>query len=171
MLRLLLTGGYVSPVVVSLKTKHILDGHLRHKLALDHGIPELPVVYVRVTEDEELLVLATFDPLGFMAETKADLQWSVSRAALALVSDEELSSWLHGCAPADMTMDHTAALVAGDDVGAGAGGVVRQIQFILSVDAYARAVRLLVEIMEQRGLEDTYEAVRWLVAEYGHAGV
>jgi len=59
--------GYVSPVIVNQATQHVLDGHLRVELAISRGEPTIPVLYVDLTPDEELMVLATLDPIGSMA--------------------------------------------------------------------------------------------------------
>ena len=45
----------------------LIDGHLRVTLALREGHPTLPVTYVDLTPEEEVLVLATLDPLSAMA--------------------------------------------------------------------------------------------------------
>jgi DNA methylase len=50
---------------------HMLDGHLRVELALERGEPFLDVTYVELSPEEERLVLASFDPLGAMADGDA----------------------------------------------------------------------------------------------------
>lgn len=47
-------------------TGRILDGHARVEEALEQG-EEVPVTYLDLTEDEEMIMLATFDPIGAMA--------------------------------------------------------------------------------------------------------
>ncbi|MEX1253324.1 MAG: hypothetical protein WEE64_03190, partial [Dehalococcoidia bacterium] len=64
--------GWVQNVVVNRQTGRILDGHLRVQLAMDNGEPTVPVSYVDVSEDEERLILATFDPLGQMASAAGE---------------------------------------------------------------------------------------------------
>ena len=64
--------GVVQDVVVSKRTGRILDGHLRVDMAIATGQPTIPVVEVDVTEDEERLILATFDALGGMANVNAE---------------------------------------------------------------------------------------------------
>lgn len=60
--------GWVQDVIVNKTTGHILDGHLRVKLAIANKEKEIPVKYVEVTEAEERLILATFDPIAALAE-------------------------------------------------------------------------------------------------------
>lgn len=60
------TVGWVGPVIENARTGHVLDGHERIWQALERN-EEVPFVQVDVSEDEELLVLATFDPLTQMA--------------------------------------------------------------------------------------------------------
>jgi DNA methylase len=64
--------GWVQGVVVSRRSGRILDGHGRVEDAIAHGEPEVPVTYVDLDETEERLVLATFDPIGSLAEPDPD---------------------------------------------------------------------------------------------------
>ncbi len=59
--------GWVQRVIVNRRTGHLVDGHLRVKLAMRRDEPTIPVLYVDLDEDEERLVLATIDPLSAMA--------------------------------------------------------------------------------------------------------
>lgn len=87
------TVGYVQSVVVSERSGRILDGHLRVELAVARDEPTLPVAFVDVDDAEERLILATFDPLGAMAQNDADAvrdllgSLSPSDDALAAVLD------------------------------------------------------------------------------------
>lgn len=59
--------GYVQPVVVNIRTQNIVDGHLRVELAKEDGIAAIPVIYIDVTEQEEMKLLSTIDPISNMA--------------------------------------------------------------------------------------------------------
>src|SRR5438477_8621373 len=59
--------GWVQQVIVNRRTGHLLDGHLRVELARRRGERAVPVVYVDLSEHEEALVLATFDPISTLA--------------------------------------------------------------------------------------------------------
>lgn len=61
--------GWIQQVIVNQRTGHLIDGHLRAKLAIDRGEPAVPVIYVDLTEDEEKLALATIDPIAALATT------------------------------------------------------------------------------------------------------
>jgi hypothetical protein len=61
--------GWIQQVIVNQRTGHMLDGHLRVELAVARNEPTVPVIYVDLSEAEERLALATFDPIGAMAET------------------------------------------------------------------------------------------------------
>jgi hypothetical protein len=61
--------GWFQNVIVNRLTNHIVDGHLRVSLAISKREAEVPVVYVDLTEEEELIALATIDPLSAMAAT------------------------------------------------------------------------------------------------------
>lgn len=64
--------GHIQDVIVNRTTGRIIDGHARVKLAAARG-ETIPVKYVELSEKEELLALATFDPLSAMAGTDQDL--------------------------------------------------------------------------------------------------
>ncbi len=61
--------GWIAPVIVNETTSHVVDGHARIAEAIARGEPTVPVAYVRLTEDQERLALATFDPIAAMAGT------------------------------------------------------------------------------------------------------
>lgn len=64
--------GWLQDVIVSVKTGFIVDGHLRVILAMRHNEPTVPVKYVDLDEDEELLALSTFDSITNSAGTDPD---------------------------------------------------------------------------------------------------
>jgi len=67
------TLGWVTRVVVNKRTGHVVDGHLRVKLAMQRGEASVPVTYVDLSEAEEQLALATLDPISAMAGTDKEL--------------------------------------------------------------------------------------------------
>lgn len=71
------TIGYIQPVIVNQNTGHVIDGHLRISLALSQDQPEIPVSYVDLTPEEELIALASIDPLAGMAVQDDDILGSL----------------------------------------------------------------------------------------------
>lgn len=71
--------GFIQQVVVNRRTGHIVDGHLRVKTAIEAGMKEIPVGYVDLTEEEEALALATFDPIGGLAGVDSEILDSLLR--------------------------------------------------------------------------------------------
>lgn len=63
--------GWLQDIIVNRTTQHVLDGHLRVQLALRKGEATVPVKYVELSEAEEKLAIAVFDPITYMAETDA----------------------------------------------------------------------------------------------------
>jgi hypothetical protein len=61
--------GWIAPVIVNRTTAHVLDGHARIGLAISRGEPTVPIAYIEITPEQELLALASYDPLGAMAAT------------------------------------------------------------------------------------------------------
>jgi len=67
--------GWVAEVMVNQRTGRLIDGHLRVEMALSRNEPTIPMVLVDLSESDERLVLATFDPLTAMATAdKAKLE-------------------------------------------------------------------------------------------------
>jgi ParB-like chromosome segregation protein Spo0J len=64
--------GWVDEVIVNQKTGFVVDGHLRVALAIKNHEPEIPVQYIDVSEEQEMLVLATLDPLAALAVADTD---------------------------------------------------------------------------------------------------
>ena len=65
--------GWVQRIIVNRTTGHILDGHARVQVALQHNESLVPVVYVEVSEAEEKLLLASLDTLVGLADTDSEL--------------------------------------------------------------------------------------------------
>lgn len=66
------TVGWVDEVIVNKRTGFVVDGHLRVALALRNGAKSIPVQYIDVPEDTEMLVLASLDPLAALAVSDTD---------------------------------------------------------------------------------------------------
>lgn len=86
--------GLIQAVIVNERTGRLVDGHMRVTLALRSEQPTIPVIFVDLTEEEELRALATFDPIGDLAGLDKDnlemllSEVSVSDAAtMALLAD------------------------------------------------------------------------------------
>src|SRR5712691_6110227 len=65
--------GYTVPVLASIHSGRVLDGHLRIALAMRENQQTIPVTWLDVTEDEEKYILATTDPLAAMATADTEL--------------------------------------------------------------------------------------------------
>ncbi len=63
------TLGWIQQVIVNKQTGHVVDGHLRIQLALRHGAPTVPVLYVDLSPEEEAQALLSLDPIAAMAAT------------------------------------------------------------------------------------------------------
>lgn len=64
--------GYVDTIIANQRTRHIVNGHLRHADAIAHGEAAVPVLWVDLTEAEERLALSTIDPISELASTDPD---------------------------------------------------------------------------------------------------
>jgi hypothetical protein len=59
--------GMVQSVIENVTTGNLLDGHLRVLIYDEEGETHIPVTQVELSREEELEVLAHFDPLGDLA--------------------------------------------------------------------------------------------------------
>lgn len=80
--------GWVQRIIVNERTGHVVDGHARLALAVEREEQTVPVLYVDLSEEEEKLVLATFDPVGQAAV--ADREMLADLVADLKVQDEAL---------------------------------------------------------------------------------
>lgn len=62
--------GWIAAVVENVRTGHLVDGHERVWQALANN-EDVPYLQVDLSEEEEKLALAVFDPITYMAETDA----------------------------------------------------------------------------------------------------
>jgi hypothetical protein len=88
--------GWVQRVMVNQRSGLIMDGHARVEQAAARG-ESVPVVYVDLSEQEEALVLATFDPLGAMASVDAKALCLLS-VDIAQLQCAELDALVHSAA-------------------------------------------------------------------------
>ena len=65
--------GWITEVIVNVRTGFVVDGHLRVALAITKGEKSVPVTYIDVSEEEELIILATLDPIGSMIATDKEM--------------------------------------------------------------------------------------------------
>jgi len=64
--------GWIQSVVVNQTTGHLIDGHARVDLAYKHGEPNIPVIMVELSEEEEKKAIALFDPISALAKANAE---------------------------------------------------------------------------------------------------
>jgi len=84
--------GWVDEVTVNKRTGFVIDGHLRVALALRHNQKKVPVKYVDLSEEEEMLILMTLDPITGMAVMDAEkMQVLINEVA---IEDERLGEIL-----------------------------------------------------------------------------
>lgn len=64
--------GWVQDVIVNRRSGNLIDGHLRVALALERNEAAVPVVYVDLSPEDELLILASLDPIATLATTDSE---------------------------------------------------------------------------------------------------
>lgn len=65
--------GIAAPILINQNTGKLLDGHQRVEEYITKGVKKVPVTYLDLTEDEEHLFLATYDPIGFLGEYDSEI--------------------------------------------------------------------------------------------------
>lgn len=73
--------GWITGVLKNDTTGHIIDGHDRVDNAIKTGQATVPVIHVELSEAEENLALATFDPLNSLAQTDQSMLDDLLREA------------------------------------------------------------------------------------------
>jgi len=100
--------GWVQRVIVNKRTGYVIDGHARVAMAISRG-EKVPVTYVDLDEDEEKLIIATFDPLGAMAvpdeEILSGLVADIGQVDSSAVEDLIRGEQGIGDADADLPVD------------------------------------------------------------------
>jgi hypothetical protein len=77
----------------------VIDGHLRISMAISENQPTIPITYVDISPEEEVLVLATLDPITGMAAT--DRQKLEDLLKEVSTSDEAIQNMLKDMANAN----------------------------------------------------------------------
>jgi len=109
MLEILKKVGWVQEVIINQRTGNLVDGHLRCQLASREGESEIPVKYVDLSEEEEELVLATYDPIGMMAKKDTQKFEDLMRVVAKSQSDiKEHIANIHDMAKVDGIEKSTA---------------------------------------------------------------
>lgn len=167
---LLSTVGWVQSVVVSERSGMIVDGHLRHDLALRNGAATVPCVYVDLTEDEERMMLAAFDAVGGLADVDTR-QLSLLLEGLQVPDGANLD-FLEFLAA--QTEESTPVPVNGasspeEEMVRFAGSGVKQLVFYVEHAAYAVVVDKLEAVRMARKLPDHSAVLLTLLNEAYHA--
>jgi len=169
--------GWVQPVIVRYGTGRLLDGHLRVRLAIQQGLPAIPVVEVEVSDAEEAVALASLDRITEMADTDGE-QWASLFTHVTMDRGQRLerdapelwSAFL--TRPEDATAP-TAPSYGNDTVDqrrtnegmldAYTTTDARQIMLIMRSDDYAALVERLDDIADAQDLESRTDVVAWLL--------
>jgi hypothetical protein len=85
--------GWVAQVMINATTGHIVDGYLRVELALASHEAMVPVTYVELSEQEERLVLASFDPLAAHGQRRERGLWQLFRRSYRSRTAGSRRSW------------------------------------------------------------------------------
>jgi ParB-like chromosome segregation protein Spo0J len=60
--------GWAGACLYNERTHRLIDGHARRRIGLAQGTDRIPVLIGNWTEEQELRILATLDPIGALAE-------------------------------------------------------------------------------------------------------
>ena len=96
------TVGIVDRVIVNRGTGFVVDGHMRVAMAISEGEDSIPVTYVDLSDDEEAVVLASFDRITGMAGTDSEKLAELleeARGSEAAMESEDLAGLLDSPTP------------------------------------------------------------------------
>jgi hypothetical protein len=168
-------GGVVSPIVAADGSKHILDGHLRHEVALTAGVKALQVVWLDVTETEEPVFLATFDQVGTLA-VNDDAALDTMIQAVGRKVDPEILDWLISLAPnetVEAVPDDAVSNAEDEDDWIGGrwrvrdATVQRRIQLLVTDAEYDVLGSRFDALETAQGITERTDALLWLLRKDG----
>jgi DNA modification methylase len=65
--------GFIDPVLQNDVTGHLINGHARTEEALERGMDQIAVIHIDLSENEERIAIATFDPISGLAITNSEI--------------------------------------------------------------------------------------------------
>lgn len=145
--------GWIAPVIVSARTGKLLDGHARIEEALSvNEYEQVPFIKVDVSEGEERLILASFDPITNQAtydkEVLDALLHEVSTGDAALTQLLADLAEMNGVVPPDFS-DAFDSLPTEDRA------PFQQVTFTLSDDQAERVKEALKQVQQSEDLSNT----------------
>lgn len=131
--------GWIGAVVENVRTGFLVDGHERVWQAMKND-EEVPVLQVDLSEEEERLALAVFDPITYMAETDTtlldELLGSVNTGEAAL---QELIAQMD--AENELTTLQGVGNGESNERGLSTKGKVAPVLFVDQVATFEQAIR------------------------------
>jgi hypothetical protein len=79
----------IQRVIVNKQTGNLIDGEMRVELAIEKKQSTIPVVYVNLSREEELIALAYYDSVGDMAEIDLDALTTLTKEFDAIGANAE----------------------------------------------------------------------------------
>lgn len=170
-------GGVVGPLIVNKSSGHIIDGHLRHDVALEIGVPKVQVIWIDIPESEELAYLATFDQIGSLAVNDTDMLASVL-GSVGGMAGEDVTAWLQS-----LSAKNTDEAVPDDAVvnpedwddwtghrwAVRGGTFQRRVQLLVSDAEYHALGERFDALVTHFGLQERTNALLWLLRQDGQA--
>lgn len=141
--------GFIACVTANVNTRRVINGHLRLHEALRRKQPSIDVEWVDLTEEEERIALATFDPISEMAVTDQDGLAAMLTVAESYLGDN--SKALEEIRAAFLDKEEEPS---GSDGGSNAGEEVKPDRVAVVVRcANEIQQRAVIEWAIERGLE------------------
>jgi hypothetical protein len=106
--------GWVDHITINQRTGTMIDGHLRIDLAMERHEKTVPALFVDLSEQEEDLILATFDPITEMA-TRDSERYSALASGLDIDHREALMDMLSEFRKKAVSED--VPMITNDDLG------------------------------------------------------
>lgn len=163
--------GWIAPVIVNQRTGHVIDGHLRVSLALSRGEKTIPVDYVDLDENEEKILLASFDYITSMAvydreavDTLLQQVNSDDNDVQALLDKLGVAHGLESLG--DLSGDGARGQTPDERLDIFMNASIKQIVLYFQAEEYADIVGRFARVRQQTGVESNTEAVVKLLEHY-----
>lgn len=163
--------GWVDEIIVNERTGYMLNGHMRADIALKRGESTVPVKYVDLSEEDELKVLATFDPIRALAGRDSEnIQEIIERIS---PENRALGAFIKALSPIpDIAQDQQESVTASPAIPHlrssqqrfGASGHTLLLSF--DAETYSELIAILARARRHFSLETNSEVVAALLLKF-----
>lgn len=168
--------GWLIPLTLNRRTGRLLNGHERKRIAIERGMPLVPVWVVDVPEEDEIEVIASLDTSGSMAKASAAKvaaimeRWKPQSSKLGAMMDRlaksaKVDEYLARQKPPEFVVDGGVILPPvgppedGGIVAVAPLSAVRMVQLFLNVETFELFAAWIEQLKPEYGTGNTTDTV------------